>query len=412
MATEQNIQEHIEVIRNETQKHGNTRQRVADVLTELNNSKVDKLELESELSQMSDDFNFNLSKKLDKPTASGAYIVLKNPSTGAVEYSAIALTPGYMPFWISNSFQQSDLYFNGTNFGFGKTDPSEKIDIVGRIRANGLRLNNSTSSSIPGEIKFKNNIFYATGNDGLEKRILREGDLHTHSVSDIIGLQSSLDLFDISITNLQNNKADLVDGKVPSSLLPSYIDVVLEFANLPNFPTAGESGKIYIAIDTNITYRWTGTGYVGISASLALGETSSTAYRGDRGKIAYDHSQVTHDKNLVGLGNVNNTSDLNKPISNATQLALNGKQNLLSSYDESILIENNGNIENNVSLFEEYFEQQNCVLNFTPIQIIGVYVNGIKQKPSSYTITLPKKITIENFTSGDYIEIQYTKLKI
>lgn len=91
---------------------------------------------------------------------------------------------------------------------------------------------------------------------------------------------------------------------------------------------------------------------------------------------------------------------------------IDSKQQKLSSFDESILIETDGNIEGNISLFEEYFEQQECVLNFTPIQIIGVYVNGIKQKPSSYTITLPKKITIINFTSGDYIEIQYTKLKI
>lgn len=88
------------------------------------------------------------------------------------------------------------------------------------------------------------------------------------------------------------------------------------------------------------------------------------------------------------------------------------KQDKLSSYDESILIETDGNIEGNVSLFQEYFEQQNCVLNFTPIQIIGVYVNGIKQKPSSYTIILPKTISVTNFVTGDYIEIQYTKLKI
>lgn len=90
---------------------------------------------------------------------------------------------------------------------------------------------------------------------------------------------------------------------------------------------------------------------------------------------------------------------------------IDSKQNLLSSFDESIFIENDGNIEGNISLFEEYFEQQECELNFTPIQIIGVYVNGIKKRPSSYTITLPKTITIANFTSGDYIEIQYTKLK-
>ena len=91
---------------------------------------------------------------------------------------------------------------------------------------------------------------------------------------------------------------------------------------------------------------------------------------------------------------------------------IDSKQKLLSSFDESILIETDGNIEGNISLFEEYFEQQECELNFIPIQIVGVYVNGIKQKPSLYTITLPKTISVTNFTSGDYIEIQYTKLKI
>lgn len=76
-----------------------------------------------------------------------------------------------------------------------------------------------------------------------------------------------------------------------SSQLPSYVDDVLEYDTKTDFPTNGESGKIYIATDTNLQYRWTGTQYVEISSSLALGETSSTAYRGDRGKIAYDHSQ-------------------------------------------------------------------------------------------------------------------------
>jgi hypothetical protein len=80
-------------------------------------------------------------------------------------------------------------------------------------------------------------------------------------------------------------------GKVPSSQLPSYVDDVEEYVNLAAFPVTGESGKIYIALDTNLTYRWGGTAYVEISPSLALGETSSSAYRGDRGKIAYDHSQ-------------------------------------------------------------------------------------------------------------------------
>ena len=96
------------------------------------------------------------------------------------------------------------------------------------------------------------------------------------------------------VDNELADKADLVGGIVPSSQLPAYVDDVLEYAAQANFPATGESGKIYVAQDTNRTYRWSGTAYVEISASLALGETSSTAYRGDRGKIAYDHSQSAH----------------------------------------------------------------------------------------------------------------------
>lgn len=183
-------------------------------------------------------------------------------------------------------------------------------------------------------------------------------------------------------------------GKVPSSQLPSFVDDVVDYATLSAFPVTGESGKIYIALDTNLTYRWSGSVYVEISPSLALGETSASAYRGDRGKTAYDHSQLTSgnphnvtktdiglsnvpnldstnpvnivqtasyrfvtdtekstwngkenaitagttsqyyrgdktfqtlDKTAVGLGNCDNTSDANKPISSATQTALDNK---------------------------------------------------------------------------------------
>jgi len=82
------------------------------------------------------------------------------------------------------------------------------------------------------------------------------------------------------------------NGKVLASQLPSFVDDVLDYDTLSDFPATGETGKIYVADDTNKTYRWSGTAYVEISASLALGETSSTAYRGDRGKTAYDHASA------------------------------------------------------------------------------------------------------------------------
>lgn len=95
--------------------------------------------------------------------------------------------------------------------------------------------------------------------------------------------------------------AELDDtGHVPASQLPSYVDDVQEYPSRSGFPATGEAGKIYVATDTNLTYRWTGSGYVEISPSLALGETSATAYRGDRGKVAYDHSQVKDGSNPHG----------------------------------------------------------------------------------------------------------------
>ena len=101
-------------------------------------------------------------------------------------------------------------------------------------------------------------------------------------------------------------------GRVPSSQLPSYVDDVVEVSNYASLPAAGEAGKIYITLDDNKTYRWSGSAYVEISESLALGETSSSAYRGDRGKIGYEHTLLVtgnpHDvtKSDIDLGNVQN----------------------------------------------------------------------------------------------------------
>ncbi|MDO4295008.1 MAG: hypothetical protein Q4D90_02480 [bacterium] len=92
-------------------------------------------------------------------------------------------------------------------------------------------------------------------------------------------------------------------GKVPAAQLPSYVDDVLDvyvqggkaYSDSEHTQEITyETGKIYIDLTTNKTYRWSGTALAEISASIALGETAATAYRGDRGKIAYDHSQTAH----------------------------------------------------------------------------------------------------------------------
>lgn len=111
------------------------------------------------------------------------------------------------------------------------------------------------------------------------------------------GLNTKLN---ISLKGAANGLAELdANGLVPSSQLPSYVDDVIEgyYYNSKFYKESthiteisGETGKIYIDLDTEKTYRWSGSAFAVISETLALGTTSSTAYRGDYGNTAYLHA--------------------------------------------------------------------------------------------------------------------------
>lgn len=192
---------------------------------------------------------------------------------------------------------------------------------------------------------------------------------HTHD--DRYYTESEMDTklngkLNISLKGSVNGLAELDStGKVPSAQLPSFVDDVIEgYLSSGKFykesahttQISGESGKIYIDLSTEKTYRWSGSKFVVISDTITIGETSTTAYRGDRGKVAYDHSQSAHartdatnvtksttngnikingtettvythpsgtnphgtTKSDVGLGNVDNTADANKSVKYAT----------------------------------------------------------------------------------------------
>lgn len=137
------------------------------------------------------------------------------------------------------------------------------------------------------------------------------------------------------------------DSKIPAAYLPSYVDDVLEYATRAAFPVTGETGKIYISLDDNLTYRWSGSTYIEISKSLGLGETSSTAYPGSKGKknaddiaahkIDYSNPhRVT--KVQVGLGNVDNTSDLDKPVSNAAKTEFGSIKTRMNDLENTVSI--------------------------------------------------------------------------
>ena len=119
--------------------------------------------------------------------------------------------------------------------------------------------------------------------------------------------QQKLDLkLDASQRGAENGIASLVNGLVPQGQLPSYVDDVLEYVNYQNFPQPGQSpapekGKIYVDLSTNKSYRWGGTEYICIASDLKLGEASTDAYRGDRGKAAYNHATAKGNQYASGF---------------------------------------------------------------------------------------------------------------
>lgn len=121
-----------------------------------------------------------------------------------------------------------------------------------------------------------------------------------------------------SARGVANGVASLdANGLVPSSQLPSYVDDVLEFDKKADFPTTGETGKIYVDKLTNLTWRWGGTAYVEISPSIAIGTTSSTAFAGDKGQTAYTHA-VTNKGSAFASGLYKITTNAEGHVTAAT----------------------------------------------------------------------------------------------
>lgn len=131
-------------------------------------------------------------------------------------------------------------------------------------------------------------------------------------------------------------------GVIPSAQLPSYVDDVIEVTQYDQLPETGESGKIYIVTSTNIQYRWSGSAYVEISKSIALGETSSTAYPGDKGKATTDVVNSLSD-NLVNdvLVSQSDKNSVSLTIKSITKNPVKKNKELLLVDGEPILLTDN-----------------------------------------------------------------------
>lgn len=143
---------------------------------------------------------------------------------------------------------------------------------------------------------------------------------HTHDASDVAtGTLDAARIPTITDDKIQSVSANKITGTIPSGSLPSYVDDVVEYDTQESFPPTGEAGKIYVDTTTNKTYRWGGSEYVEISASLALGNTSATAFRGDHGEAAYNHA-VTNKGSAFASGLYKITTNAEGHVTAATSI--------------------------------------------------------------------------------------------
>lgn len=156
--------------------------------------------------------------------------------------------------------------------------------------------------------------------DGTEIKVYSP-TIAERAISDADGNTISSTYVKASTKGAANGVAPLnSSSKIDATYLPSYVDDVLEYSAKSSFPATGETGKIYVDTSTNLTWRWGGSAYVEISPSLALGTTSSTAFRGDYGNSAYTHA-VTNKGSAFTSGLYKITTNSEGHVTAATAVA-------------------------------------------------------------------------------------------
>lgn len=139
---------------------------------------------------------------------------------------------------------------------------------------------------------------------GQQDYVLRgDGNWKPFNVDDTLNTSSANPIQNKAVKNALDTKADKSEkgvangyaeldetGKIPVNQLPGAVNLLEKYPTMADFPAVGGDNTMYVALDTNFVYRWIGTGYVQIDASIQIGETSQTAFRGDYGKLAYMHA--------------------------------------------------------------------------------------------------------------------------
>ena len=281
--------------------------------------------------------------KLDKGTYTGnasdlkSLIDTKINGSGAENYVS--------KFTASGTIANSIVYDNGTNLGIGTTSPSEKLDVNGYTKAFGFKVAGGTATQSltanGGTFDLNTKADLVGGkvpsSQSRPSTIVMDNSTYVITFTDATGAIQTIDLpleslfqdanYDETTKSLIVTLQDGTTRIVPLSDLVDLPEIVLATSNPAVTPTSGQ--KVYF--NTSLGKVW-----FNVSGAWVFGGNLISDSEKDNLSTAYDHSQTTGNphgttKSDIGLGNVDNTSDLNKPISTATQTALNSKQDNLQT---------------------------------------------------------------------------------
>jgi hypothetical protein len=172
--------------------------------------------------------------------------------------TAIGTDVKQLRVWITGSA-------SGDLTGLTTTDKTSLVNAINEVKAGSSGAPPDASTTVKGIVELATDAETLTGTDAA--RAITPSNL-------------------ASLYNVNNGIPKLDSGgKVAAAQLPAYVDDVLEYANQAAFPGTGTTSIIYVALDTNKTYRWSGSAYVEISASPgttdSLTEGSTNLYYTD-----------------------------------------------------------------------------------------------------------------------------------
>lgn len=195
-----------------------------------------------------------LTKMAD--VASGTVFYRKSVGTGSPETQTLATLKADLGLSGTNTGDQTTI---SGNAGTATTlQTARTIAISGKAKGTATSFNGSANITIP---------ITSVSLVAADIPALGWSKITTGKPTTLSGYGIT-DAINTSQKGANNGVASLdAGGKVPSVQLPSYMDDVLEYANLAAFPATGTAGIIYVALDTNKVYRWSGSAYTEISPS-------------------------------------------------------------------------------------------------------------------------------------------------